>query len=94
VDNERWMMVGMLSMLLVAMLFSGCTQNYRAKELGGTATEVLEKGRKLVNVTWKDDNLWILTRPMATEDTVETYTFKESSSFGMFQGTVVIKESR
>jgi hypothetical protein len=47
---------------------------------------------KLVNITWKEDDVWYLTRPMHSEEVPEEYTFKESSSFGIMEGTMTIKE--
>ncbi len=72
----------------------GCTQQQRAKSFGGTSTENLPPNRKLINVTWKDDHLWYLTRPMVASDTAETYEFKESSSYGFLNGTVILKETK
>ena len=73
----------------------GCTQQTRAKKFGGTATIDLPAGRKLVTVTWKgESHIWYLTRPMTATDTAETYEFKESSSWGFIEGTVVIKETK
>ena len=46
---------------LVVTLFS-CTANERARNLGGTEHVTLDKGERLVNVTWKRDDLWILTK--------------------------------
>jgi len=80
------------------ILISGCTQMERAKSFGGTITVDLEKGQKLINVTWKqsrsDMGLWCLTRPMKAGEEAETYTFKETSQFGIFEGTVIIKEHK
>jgi len=73
---------------------TGCTSNIRAKKFGGTSTENLASGRKLVTATWKDASLWILTRPMRDGETPETYDFSESSSWGLVQGHVIIKESK
>lgn len=75
-------------------LFAGCTDNQRARQFGGTATETLPAGQKLVTATWKQDNLWMLTRPMLASESPETYEFRESSSFGLVQGKVVISESK
>lgn len=81
--------------LLIAIGFStGCTENQRARNWGGTANVNLPASQKLVNVTWKEAQLWILTKPMATNDVADTYTFKESSSLGIVQGTVVIVEKK
>ncbi len=60
----------------------GCTENSRAKSFGGTATLNLPPNQKLVVVTWKDDDLWYLTRPMKDNETPETYAFQEKSSWG------------
>ena len=81
-----------LSAILFA--FASCTQNERAKSFGGTANVNLEKGRKLVNITWKEDQMWYLTKPMDSTDVAETYKFQEESSWGMIEGTVVIVESK
>lgn len=59
---------------------------------GGTTTVELPVDHKLFDVTWKKDNLWYATRPMRADETPETYTFKEDSSFGIFEGTVIFVE--
>lgn len=53
-----------------------------------------EKGRKVLNVTWKDDSLWILTRPTKTNEKPETLIFQEESAYGFIEGKVVITEQR
>ena len=80
--------------LIVIMLVCGCTSQKRAKSFGGTSTENLEPGKKLINITWKDSNLWILTKQMKPGDVPETYEFTESSSVGILQGKIIIKESK
>lgn len=81
-------------LLLTILLISSCTENSKAKNFGGEASLELPKGQKLVNVTWKDANLWYLTRPMLATDSAETYTFHEQSSWGVWQGTYTIKETK
>lgn len=86
--------------LLLALTFifpgmmSSCTDNQLARNYGGKSQIILPKGQKLINATWKNDDLWFLTRPMKTEDQPETYLFKEDSSFGLMQGEVSIKETK
>jgi len=76
--------------LVVVTLFS-CTANERARNYGGTEHITLNKGERLVNVTWKqDDNLWVLTKQDSTKPS--TYSFKEKSSFGVLEGEVIITE--
>jgi len=81
-------------LILSLFLLIGCTQNEKVKSFGGTATLELDKGQKLVNVTWKETELWVLTKQMNNEDVPETYKFKEHSSFGILQGTYIIKETK
>ena len=80
-----------IAIALIATL-SGCTENARTRSIGGTQTTDIAAGRKVVNVTWKDANMWILTRPMHDGEMPETLTFHESSSFGVFEGTVILRE--
>jgi len=77
-----------------ALLAAGCTENIRSKEFGGKMATDLPAGQKLVMVTWKDSDLWLLYRPMHSNDVAETYTLKEQSTFGVWNGTVIIHESR
>lgn len=79
---------------LIIILFTSCTKNQRVKQFGGKATVELPAGQKLVHCTWKDSNLWYLTRPMTQKDSAETYTFQEKSNFGMIEGTYIIKERK
>lgn len=79
---------------IAALAFTSCTQNQRAKSWGGTAQVNLEPNRKLVTVTWKEDQIWYLTRPMDSSDVAQTYKFQEESSWGVIEGTVLISESK
>lgn len=83
-----------LLIILSLFTFSGCTDKTIAREWGGSTTLELQKGEKLIEITWKDANLWYLTRPMRNDEFPETYTFQEDSEFGIFEGTVTIIESR
>lgn len=80
--------------LIALILFSGCTANQRVRSFGGTSTIELQKNEKFVNITWKDTNLWILTRPMREDESPEEYKFKCNPEFGVLEGQVIIKESR
>ena len=64
------------------------------KNLGGDYTLKLPKNEKLVMITWKDNSLWYLTKPMTDEDTAETYKFQESSDLGIMEGTVTVVETK
>lgn len=81
-------------LVLSLSLLSGCTQQAMTKEFGGTTTLELEPGYKLIEITWKDDNLWYLVRPLEEGEEPTTYIFQEKSSFGLIEGTVKIIESK
>lgn len=85
-----------ISIVIIVMfiLLNGCTDQSSTRFFGGTSTIELEKGKKLVNITWKDEDIWVLTKRMNATDVAETYEFKEHSSYGVMEGTVIIKESK
>ena len=83
--------------LLVAGVMMTCTLTGcqgTTRSLGGSMTLNLEPNQKLEEITWKDDSLWYLTRPMTDDDVAETHTFQQSSEWGVFEGTVTIVESK
>jgi len=94
VKTSNWLF-GMLMILIVgiSLMTTSCTDNIRAKKYGGSMTINLQPNEKVVNVTWKDADMWILTRPMRAGDINETYKFKENSTFGVFEGEITIIES-
>jgi hypothetical protein len=75
-------------------LLSSCTSNIRTRVWGGTTTQNIPKGQKFINATWKESNLWVLTRPMHENENAERYEFIESSAFGTFEGKVIFIESK
>ena len=81
-----------LVIFAVCGLMASCTQQERAKNWGMSAKVELESGKKLVNVTWKEENLWILTRPAAAGEKPTSYEFTENSSWGVLQGKIIINE--
>jgi hypothetical protein len=83
------------SVISALVMITGCTENSRVKNFGGTGTYEIPSDKKFVNVTWKETELWIVTRNRtASDSTYETYQFQEKSSFGMVEGTYIIKETK
>lgn len=80
--------------LLIAMMIclTGCHET--TKHFGGSMTIELPKGQKLEEITWKDTDLWYLTRPMKDNEIAETHTFQQITEFGIFEGTVIIIETK
>ncbi len=77
---------------ITAICFTGCQSV--TKSFGGTTTINLEPNQKLEEITWKDDSLWYLTRLMTENDIAEIHTFQQSSNYGVFEGKVIVVESK
>lgn len=86
--------IGFLVVISVLCAFILFTKQSRVKNFGGEMTYDLDVNQKLIEVTWKDNDLWILTKDMSNNDVAESYTFKESSSTGVFEGTIYINEHK
>lgn len=78
--------------LVLSIGLTGCQT--AAKNFGGSMTIDLDPNQKLEEITWKDDDLWYLTKPMTSDDVAETHTFQQSKDFGVFEGTVTIIEHK
>jgi hypothetical protein len=75
--------------LTVAILIAAtsCTDNSRARSWGGTENITLKRNEVLLNVTWKGDEMWVLTL-----DTINDVNhFREHSSWGVMEGEVILK---
>lgn len=80
--------------LIIILVISLCGCQAAARNLGGDVTIELEPNQKLEMITWKNSDLWYLTRPMTANDIAETHVFQESSIFGIVEGTVTIIETK
>lgn len=83
-----------LLVLFVLLVALGCTEQQRAKSFGGSMTVNLPASQKLVVATWKNSDMWYLTRPMREGEAAEHYSFVESSSFGLVEGVVKFVETK
>ena len=75
--------------ILIIFNFVSCTDNQRAKNWGGTMNITVPAGEEFVNATWKNNDLWIITRDKANPN---KFYMHESSNFGVMQGTVKITQ--
>ena len=72
--------------LLTCILITSCTDNQRARRYGGTETIQLKPNEEFINISWKEADLWIITR-----DTISNiYYAREKSSFGIWEGSIKI----
>lgn len=76
------------------IILSSCTEQERTRQFGGEMTINLPAGQELMMVTWKENELFYLTRPMAADYVPVKKTFQESSSWGIMESTVYFIESR
>lgn len=53
-----------------------------ARDLGGEITIELPPNQKLEVITWKENSLWYLTRPMREDEEAETHIYQQSSEWG------------
>lgn len=81
-----------LILLTLSILFIGCSDQDRAKSFGGTATIDLPAGKELVNLSWKETNLWYCIRDRKAGETIDTFQYQESSSYGIVEGTIIVIE--
>ena len=79
--------------LVTLLVMVGCQQSI-TRTYGGSMTIELEPNTKLEHITWKDDSLWYLTRPMREDEDAETHIYKQDSNFGVFEGDVTIIETK
>jgi len=84
-----------LILIIVALIcMCSCTEQTRTRQFGGEMTINLPAGQELMMVTWKDNELFYLTRPMSDDYIPVKKTFQESSSWGIMESTVYFVETR
>lgn len=84
----------LLILALSSIFLFSCTENERAKNMGGTMKVDVPQGHKFVNATWKDTQLWYVYRPMREGETAEKFSFEEKSNFGLIEGKIIFQESK
>jgi uncharacterized protein YcfL len=92
--KEIKMIKQITTLFIFSLLLVGCTDNQAARNWGGTMKMDLPDNEKLINVTWKNEEIWYLTKPMTKDDVAESYKFHEYSSWGVLEGTVVLTERK
>lgn len=80
--------------MLSVGIYVGIDNQAVTKTMGGTTTVTLEPNRKLVSLSWKGNNLWVLSRNMEPREAPNVYHYDESSRFGVLEGRVIVIESK
>ena len=78
---------GLILITIFVLSMVSCTDNSRARNFGGTETVLLKSNEEFVNITWKENDLWIIVKDKNTGN----YYAREKSQYGVWQGTVIIK---
>lgn len=79
--NEKILIV-----LTICLLTLSCTDNQRAKTWGGKGVIQLKPNERLINLTWKNADLWLFV-----EDTVTHKMYlREDSSWGILNGSMEV----
>lgn len=78
--------------ILIGFIVTG--NHWATRQWGGEEELHLPANKKLVNATWRNSSLWLLTRPMSSHEVPEVYDFIESSNLDIMNGTVHIIEHK
>ena len=79
---------------ILSMVAISCTQNQRARNLGGTMEVKVKPGYKVTMATWKNDDLFYMIEEMDSSYFPKKKILVEEASFGIFQTEVTFTESR
>lgn len=79
-------MKNFLLTFLLIVTFS-CTENSRARSWGGTQTLKIKSNEEFINMAWKGNDLWVITKDTLTG----TVYAREKSSYGLMQGKIIFK---
>lgn len=77
----------MVITVITVITFLSCTDNQRARKFGGKEEIQLKPNEVLINITWKESNMWVLTE----DTTTNIKYFRENSNFGIWEGEIIIK---
>jgi hypothetical protein len=86
---------GLILVGLIILIFAHRQKISDAHRWNTARTVMLPQGRKIVGATWKDNNLWVLTRPAAEiEISDEVMYLDEHSGWGVLSGHIVLQETK
>lgn len=75
-------------------VFNSCTEQQVKRQYGGTIEIKLPAGERLMEATWKGEDLFYLTEPMEEDYKPKIKMFRENSSWGVMETNVKFIESR
>ncbi|MFY7652060.1 MAG: hypothetical protein ACOVQE_05135 [Chitinophagaceae bacterium] len=78
-----------LLVVFIVLLLASCSENSEGN-LGKTRTIKLKPNEKLLQMTWKRSQLWVLTIDTITQE----YHFREHSNWGIREDEVIIEKNK
>lgn len=81
------LIISIVSSIIATAWLTSCTDNTIARNYGGTEVIELRQGERFENITWKEENLWMVVYDSISGD----YKAREKSSYGVWEGQIVIK---
>lgn len=83
-----------LLIVIAVISFTGCTEQIRARSLGGNIDIDVPAGYKVTSATWKECDLFYFIEPMEDGYEPKEKMFIESSAFGIMESQITFKEKR
>ena len=81
--------------MALAISFSSCTENQRAKRWGGSMTVNVEPGYEVMMATFKEDaDMWYMVRKMSDDYVPTDKILIENSAWNVWEGRVTFHETR
>lgn len=82
-----------LTAFIILAGYNLTTTQMAAHHFGGKMTINLNRGEKLEEITWKNNNLWVVTTKRdVTKEQPKIHHFREHSPFGVIEGDITIIE--
>ena len=83
--------------LVTACILVGCIEKYAGVDRNITVEMI--KGQKLVEFSWDRSTVWILSKPMTSNDVAETYRldgyrYSSSAEFKMIEYRMTVNETK
>lgn len=82
-----------LLVLVAGLALASCGRLEQAKNSGGETTVKIESGQKVVNASWKDNSLWVLTEKADTSFKPRMLKYVQFNDYDR-QGIVYIEETK
>jgi len=84
-----------VGIVLIMLLVIFNNDHIKTNHFVGKLSVTVPKNQKIVGAPhWDGSNLWYSSRKMHPSDSAETYHFNESSTFGIWEGEVILEEQK